>query len=332
MFFFKVQLMKKITEQHNRHKEEESRKSKEIAQLLKEQRRQKNAVQSLEAQVSAKDNILKRKTEEVIALRKSQRAKSEQRRRPPTYSQNTNFTSRSIRQSWEHLYHYILAAARNKQMITQLEKELDRLIAERETLSHELNNLDNELSSKSDELNESENLKTNIQYIQENIDHVQKAIMDFEDSKDTVKGDLSKIQSILDSFDSLADAKFILQKFSDSSILLSCNLAIAESQLQDHQSLLEEAQQESTVQQQILQHLLSQNSNVQISDMFESFKVMNTAHSEDHAEDSRSKNSSQKSLVSNATYDVPKEDRLLDCVELRGRSSRSPSPLGNFES
>lgn len=322
--------MKKITEQHNRHKEEESRKSKEIAQLLKEQRRQKNAVQSLEAQVSAKDNILKRKTEEVIALRKSQRAKSEQRRRPPSYSQNTNFTSRSIRQSWEHLYHYILAAARNKQMITQLEKELDRLIAERESLSHELNNLDSDPSSKSDELNESENLKTNIQYIQENIDHVQKAIMDFEDSKDTVKGDLSKIQSILDSFDSLADAKFILQKFSDSSILLSCNLAIAESQLQDNQSLLEEAQQESTVQQQILQHLLSQNSNVQISDMFESFKGMNTANSDDNVENN-SKTGSQKSLVSNATYDVPREDRLVDCVELRGRNSRSPSPLGNFE-
>ncbi|KAH8329029.1 hypothetical protein KR074_001873, partial [Drosophila pseudoananassae] len=317
----KVQLMKKITEQFNRHKVEDSRKSKEIAQLLKEQRRQKNAVQSLEAKVSAKDNILKRKTEEVIALRKSQRSRSEQRRIPPVRLPNTNFNSRSYRQSWENLYHYILAAARNRQMIMQLEIELERKIIERENLSCELNTLKSN-STRFDDLKEIDNIQANIDYIQEGIDHVQKAIIDFEDSKkeDSLRSDLNKIQSILDSIESMEEAKFILQKISSNSVTLMCSLSNSESQLQEHKSLLTVVQQDCNIQQQMLGHLLPYSKNEQISAMFESFKSMNVADS---------MHSSQKSLESNATYVIPQNDRLEDSnhVELRDKSSRSPSPL-----
>ncbi|XP_017004152.2 kinesin-like protein KIF21A [Drosophila takahashii] len=330
--FTKVKLMKKMSQQTSRHKEEDSRKSKEIAQLLKEQRRQKNAVLSLEAKVTAKEQILKRKTEEVIALRKSQRGKSGQRAPLHLTSKIATldgFTSRAARHRWENLYRTILHAARNRQLITQLEKELERLILEREDLSRELNIMENSSGAerRTDEFNEVDNLKTNISYIQENIEHVQQAIMEFEDSKDTMQSDVNKIQSLLDEVSTVAEAKFILQKFSDSSIVMSCNLAIAESHSQEQESLLKEAKQESSIQQQILQHFLTQNSNVHIADIFDSLnlKGSNLVNSVNPG--------SQKSLVSNATYDIPQDDKLSDSthVEMRRTTSRSPSPFGNAD-
>ncbi|KAH8410578.1 hypothetical protein KR009_005245, partial [Drosophila setifemur] len=327
--FAKVKLMKKISQQSSRHKEEDNRKSKEIAQLLKEQRRQKNTVLSLEAKMSAKEQILKRKTEEVIALRKSQRGKSGQRAVQRVFNIATldGSSSRFARQRWENLYRTILAASRSRQLITQLEKELERLILEREDLSRELKILEDNPPQKTDDFNEVDNLKTNIRYIQENIEHVQQAIMEFEDSKDTVQSDVNNIQSMLDSVTKLGEAKYILQKFADSSIVISSNLAIAESQVQEYESLLKESQQENAIQQQILQHFLSQNSNVHISDIFDSLNLKGSSLA-------NSVNpGSEKSLISNATYDIPQGDRLTDSthVEMRRKNSRSPSPIGNTD-
>ena len=63
--------MKKITEENNRHKEMENQKTREIALLRKEARKQVNMIRSLQAQGAAKDQVLKRKTEEVRGLKLS---------------------------------------------------------------------------------------------------------------------------------------------------------------------------------------------------------------------------------------------------------------------
>ncbi|XP_017026062.1 kinesin-like protein KIF21A isoform X2 [Drosophila kikkawai] len=327
--FAKVKLMKKMSAQTSRHKQEDSRKTKEIAQLLKEQRRQQNAFTSLEAKVNAKDQILKRKTEEVIALRKSQRGKPGQRALK-VFSKTAaldGLTSRSARHHWENLYRAISHEARNRQMIMQWERELNRLVTERDNFCHELRLLELSKGGADDDLNERENLKINISYLEQNIEHVQKAIMEVEDTKDTGPSETNKIQSLLDTITTLPEAVYILEKLADNSIAMTCNLAIAQSHLQEHQSLLNEAQQESSIQQQIIQHFLAQNSNVHISEIFDSLSLkssnlLNTANP-----------SSQKSLVSNATYDIPQDDKLSDSsnVELRRTSSRSPSPFGNTD-
>lgn len=66
--------MRKMTEENNRHKEAETRKVREISQLRKEARKQLNTIKSLQAQTAAKDQVLKRRTEQVTALRKGQRS------------------------------------------------------------------------------------------------------------------------------------------------------------------------------------------------------------------------------------------------------------------
>ncbi|SPP81664.1 kinesin-like protein KIF21A isoform X2 [Drosophila guanche] len=321
--FTKVKLMKSISEQSSRHKEEDSKKSKTISKLQDDQRRQKNALLSLKEKINAKDQMLKRKTEEVIALRKSQRGRLSQRGAFNLVSK-VGKSTRSTHQQWEKLYGFILHASRTRQLITQLEKELQRLILEREDLCRELKIMQNDqnVDKTSEDFNEQDSLKTNIRYLQETIEHVQQAIMEFEDSKDTSQSGIYKIQNFLDNIRTVEEAKYILQKLSDSAIILTCNLAIAETHLQETESLLQEAQQENSIQHQILQHFLSQNSNMHISDVFVSLNLKSNINTLSH--------SSQKSLISSGTYDVPKEDifgdsKHKDTTEI---SNRTPSPSG----
>jgi len=49
--------MRKMNEESNRHKEEEGKKTREIAQLRKEARKQLNTIKSLQAQGAAKDQV-----------------------------------------------------------------------------------------------------------------------------------------------------------------------------------------------------------------------------------------------------------------------------------
>ncbi|XP_017153923.1 kinesin-like protein KIF21A isoform X1 [Drosophila miranda] len=323
--FTKVKLMKSISEQSSRHKEEDTKKSKKISKLQEDQRRQKNALLSLKEQMNAKDQMIKRKTEEVIALRKSQRGRLSQKGASNLISKVGKFESlksRSTQQQWEKLYRFILHAARTRQLITQLENELQRLILEREDLCRELNIMQNcqNVDKKSEDFNEQDSLKTNIRYLQETIEHVQQAIMEFEDSKESAQSGIYKIQNFLDNIKTVEEAKYILQKLSDSAIILTCNLAITETHLQENESLLQEAKQENKIQQQILQHFLSQNSNVHMSDVFLSLNIKSNTNTLWH--------SSQKSLLSTGTYDIPKEDIFEDSThkDNPATSSRSPSP------
>ncbi|XP_032595563.1 kinesin-like protein KIF21A isoform X2 [Drosophila grimshawi] len=328
----KVKLMKKISEQTSRHKEENSRKTREIAQLRKEQRRQKNAVLSLQAKMNAKEQILKRKSEEVSALRKSQRSRNSG---PKTLrqSQSKIEQTRSLHHRWETLSRTILHAARNKQFITQLETELERHVKEREDLCRELELIQDpqHIEKGSEYSNEEDNLKTNIGYVQENIEHVQKAIMEFEDVKDPASTDAYKMQGILDNISTIDEAKYLLQKLTDNNIYMTCNSSMIESRLQEHEALLKEAQRESVTQQQLFQYCLLNNKNLKIADLFESMNLddkLNLSH--------LSRTFSQKSLNSNGTYDIPRGEALEytsfaedDVAKSRGSS---PNPTNETSS
>jgi len=62
-----------MKEEAAKHKDVELRRNREIAQLRKESRKRENTIRSLEAEKRVKDAVLKRKQEEVTALRKMQR-------------------------------------------------------------------------------------------------------------------------------------------------------------------------------------------------------------------------------------------------------------------
>jgi kinesin family protein 4/21/27 len=72
-FYFQVKLLNKMKEEAAKHKDVELRTNREIAQLRKESRKRENTIRSLEAEKRVKEAVLKRKQEEVTALRKMQR-------------------------------------------------------------------------------------------------------------------------------------------------------------------------------------------------------------------------------------------------------------------
>ncbi|ALC38295.1 Klp31E [Drosophila busckii] len=322
----KVKLMKKISEQSNRHKEENTKKAREIAQLRKEQRRQKCTVMSLQAKMNAKEQILKRKSEEVSALRKSQRSGFLSQR----FTRSLPSKTVSSQYKWESLSRSIIHSARNKQLLVQLESELERLVKEREQLSHELKEIHGPLSAdKASEFqSEEDNVKTNLGYIQENIQHVQKAIMEFEDGKEPTNSNPYKIQGILESTNTIEEAKFLLQKLADNAVFMTCNSSMLESRFQEQEALLKEAQHESGIQQQLLQYFLSNNTNVQISDLFDSLNI-----NDQFNVNNLTRSCSQKSLISNGTYDIPQEDLPeFSGLDHQLLQHRSVSPSTNMES
>ncbi|XP_055382078.1 kinesin-like protein KIF21A isoform X2 [Condylostylus longicornis] len=294
----KTRLIRKMNEETNRHKEEETRKSREIAQLRKESRKQQNTMKSLQAQVAAKDQILKRKTEQVTALQRRQKGGLSMKAsgRVPPKSESKIFNPRQARLKWENLQRTINRTARSKEVLVQLERELERLINERESLSHELANIrSRQRVHKSAELaNEEDTLKANLNYVQENISHVQQSIMDCGEGKET-ENDVQTLQTIIGNIRSVDEAKFILERLTEIAIGQTCDTALTQSKLLEKEALLKEVQAESGIQHQLLQHFLIQNPTVQITDLFDTLNIKNDF------------GGSNNTLNSNSTYDIPSD-------------------------
>ncbi|XP_035244711.1 kinesin-like protein KIF21B isoform X2 [Anguilla anguilla] len=73
----KVALMKQMKEEQQRRRMVEAKRNREIAQLKKEQRRQEYQIRSLESQKRQQELVLRRRTQEVTALRRMARPMSE---------------------------------------------------------------------------------------------------------------------------------------------------------------------------------------------------------------------------------------------------------------
>uniref|UniRef100_A0A182MUL0 Kinesin motor domain-containing protein n=1 Tax=Anopheles culicifacies TaxID=139723 RepID=A0A182MUL0_9DIPT len=261
----KTRLMKKIQEESNRHKEMESRKTREIAQLRKETRKHKNMIKSLQAQGAAKDQVLKRKTEEVFNLRKSQRGVMSLKaagRVPATASINSMLQgTKRFKTRWEELQRTIMRAARSRQAILELEMELERVMQERDMLCRDLTNLrqrrkDNAESTLHDLVSEEDTLIANMNYLHDTIDELQKSIIQIEDGKD-LSAEHAMLQSLMDNIATVEEAKFMLQRVCSVTIGHVCEAGVAQSKLRERDALLTELQRDTSVQEQLLQYILT---------------------------------------------------------------------------
>ncbi|XP_055632289.1 kinesin-like protein KIF21B isoform X3 [Toxorhynchites rutilus septentrionalis] len=265
----KIRLMKKIQEENNRHKEMESRKTREIAQLRKESRKQVNMIKSLQAQGAAKDQVLKRKTEEVSNLRKTQRGMMSMKaagRFPPKKSVSA-LNTKNLKTKWEALQRTITRAARSRQAVLELERELERLLQERDGLSRDLANVRSRqaLGDAAELISEEDTIMANMNYIQENITQIQHSIMELEEGKESATEQL-QLQNILENVRTVEEAKFILEKLCGTSIAQVCETALTQTRLKEREALLNEVQQDSSMQQQLLQHILARTPAATLSD------------------------------------------------------------------
>lgn len=231
-----------MNEQISRHKEADSRKAREIAQLRKEQRKQSNAIKSLQTQSAAKDQVLKRRIEEMAALKRDRRSNLSTKAagRLPPKKAPVIFNPKQARTKWETLQRTINRAARTKQTIIELEGELERLVSEREALIKDLNVVKRREKAEgesSDLASEEDTIRTSLRFVQENITQVQHSIVEIEDGKQSTS-DSQNIQNLLENVRSFDEAKFLLEKLTNTSILQTCETALTQNRLIDNEALL----------------------------------------------------------------------------------------------
>uniref|UniRef100_A0A674B0N8 Kinesin family member 21B n=1 Tax=Salmo trutta TaxID=8032 RepID=A0A674B0N8_SALTR len=162
----KVALMKQMKEEQLRRRMLEAKRNREIAQLKKEQRRQEYQIRSLESQKRQQELVLRRKSQEVTALRRlakpmsgrmarrlqpldsgaelsasttssepeSNRSRTRLQQRKGVLVGSSSF-SKAARQKWQTLERRILDIVMQRMTITNVEADMDRLIKKREELS-----------------------------------------------------------------------------------------------------------------------------------------------------------------------------------------------------
>uniref|UniRef100_A0A4W5Q3Q4 Kinesin family member 21A n=1 Tax=Hucho hucho TaxID=62062 RepID=A0A4W5Q3Q4_9TELE len=164
----KVRLMKQMKEQQEKNRMTESRRNREIASLKKDQRKQEHQLKLLEAQKRQQELILRRKTEEVTALRRQARPMSgkvtsrkvslpealqDSSHRPPSgrlqssgstasngtrsyYRRSTGiYSTRVAKVKWQSLERRISDVIMQRMTISNMEADMNRLLKQREELT-----------------------------------------------------------------------------------------------------------------------------------------------------------------------------------------------------
>ncbi|KAM9754564.1 kinesin-like protein KIF21A isoform 3-T3 [Menidia menidia] len=290
----KVRLMKQMKEQQEKNRMNESRRNREIASLKKDQRKQEHQLKLLEAQKRQQELILRRKTEEVTALRRQARPTSgkvirkvnlpdpvhDSPHRPSTgrmYSSSntaTNgtrrtagvYSTRIARNKWQTLERRITDVIMQRMTISNMEADMNRLLKQREELTKRKEKVIRKRERLSREGPEAEKalppvneevdaLTANIDYINDSIADCQANIMQMEETKD--EGDTVDVSAVIGSC-TLAEARFLLDHFMSMAINKGLQAAQRESQVKVMEGRLKQTEITSATQNQLLFHMLKE--------------------------------------------------------------------------
>lgn len=252
----KVELLRKMRLESQRHKDSELRRNREIAQLRKESRKNANMIRTLEADKRMKEVVLRRKQEEVTALRKRDRGLSEKvAGRTPA-----KLGSKSLKSRWQTLERTITKHTLVKQAAAETEREMERLLAEREQLGRDLEQLEknravfaaaNEDTSYFDE--DIDNVKSKISYVQDSIAECQRDMVEVGDCD--IEGEPG-VEALISSIKSVDEAQYLMQKMLGFIVDQSCSAAQKQLEFRDMESRLNQVTQQSDVQHQLLEHVM----------------------------------------------------------------------------
>ncbi|XP_046388282.1 kinesin-like protein KIF21A isoform X3 [Ischnura elegans] len=273
----KVKLVNKMKEELTRHKESDLRRAKEIAQLRKETRRNENKIRSLEADKRAKEAVLKRRNEEVSALRKQRAARGAtgvlsaraagHLRVKNVASTAKSFSPKAAKQKWQAMEKSISQIALGKQAVSALEMEMERLLQRRDHLGHSLEHAlrkhnqavmshNTEESVLADLEEQIEGLRANIDYVQESIKECQTNIMQMEVAKEEAAP--ADVTTFVSSLQDLDEARYIIEKLFNMTVNQTCAVSQKESNIKEMEAQLTQEKKTSAVQNELLQHVLTQ--------------------------------------------------------------------------
>ncbi|XP_063982533.1 kinesin-like protein KIF21A isoform X1 [Diachasmimorpha longicaudata] len=253
----KVKLLNKMREEAQRHKENELRRNREIAQLRKESRKNANMIRTLEADKRMKEVVLRRKQEEVTALRKRDRGLS-QKVAGRTVVKKVN--QKTLKQMWQTFERTITKQALAKQAAAETEREMERLLMEREELGRDLERLQKHrivaATTRGDTADVDEdidNVKSKISYLQDSIAECQRDMVEMGDGETEAE---PGVEALIAAVKSVDEAQYLLQRMLNFTVEQSCSAAQKQLEVRDMESRLNQVAQESDVQHQLLEHVL----------------------------------------------------------------------------
>ncbi|KAK3760377.1 hypothetical protein RRG08_029408 [Elysia crispata] len=291
----KVRLMKQVKEEMDKNKQGEARRSRELAQLRKEQLRRDNVIKALERQTVQKDAVLKRKQEEVEALRKRQTAKPMSAKaagrvgkydRPVTIPiapvssgglrrrRKSEFSPKIAKQKWDTIEKNISSQVTKKQTITMLERDMNVWLKQREKCTKELQKYERkekEAMTSSQPLEVIQqlhatvaDLSQKVEHAQENINECQSNIMQVEESKEDGEGEDSvEITSMVETM-TLEEARYMIRKLCSATLDKGLAVASKDSEVKELQGLLNQTQLNNVLQQELLRHMMDGQVGVEV--------------------------------------------------------------------
>lgn len=130
----KVRLINKMKEETQKHKEAELKRLREIAQLRKESRKNANVIKTMQNERKIKDQVLKRKQEEVSVLRKNQRGRLSVKASGRLGLPIRGFSEKTAKQKWVKVEKAINNITMSKRGLVEQEVRMEHFLEKREVL------------------------------------------------------------------------------------------------------------------------------------------------------------------------------------------------------
>ncbi|XP_039988335.1 kinesin-like protein KIF21A isoform X3 [Xiphias gladius] len=294
----KVRLMKQMKEQQEKNRMNESRRNREIATLKKDQRKQEHQLKLLEAQKRQQELILRRKTEEVTALRRQVRPTSgkvirkvslpepaqDSAHRPPSgrmYSSGNVapngtrssyrrtvgvYSTRVARNKWQSLERRICDVIMQRMTISNMEADMNRLLKQREELTKRKEKVIRKRERLVREGPEAEKavppLNEEVDALTANIDYINDSIAECQANimqmEETKEEGDTVDVSAVIGSCTLAEARFLLDHFMSMAINKGLQAAQKESQVKVMEGRLKQTEITSATQNQLLFHMLKE--------------------------------------------------------------------------
>ncbi|RXM36611.1 Kinesin-like protein KIF21A, partial [Acipenser ruthenus] len=252
----KVRLMKQMREEQEKNRVVESRRNREIATLKKDQRKQEHQLRLLEAQKRQQELILRRKTEEVTALRRQARPVSGKVNRKLSLPEPVQDpASNTMRVPAGRMQASGLTAPSNgtrQGKREELTKRREKISKKRDKITTEGVDADRAVLSLNEEM---ESLTANIDYINDSISDCQANIMQMEEAKE--EGDTVDVTAVISSC-TLTEARYLLDHFLSMAINKGLQAAQKESQIKVMEGRLKQTEINSATQNQLLFHMLKE--------------------------------------------------------------------------
>ncbi|XP_051802237.1 kinesin-like protein KIF21A [Acanthochromis polyacanthus] len=296
----KVSLMRQMKEQQERNRASECRRNREIASLKKDQRRAEHQVRQLEAQKRQQELILRRKNEEVTALRRQVRPVSgkvsrkvpeppqEPSHRPipgrlqssaasPSNGARSSpvrmgsiYLSRTARAKWQSLERRVSDIIMQRMTISNMETDMNRLLKQREELTRRRERVSRKREKTAVDGADADrslaSLNEELESLSANIDYINDSIADCQANimqmeEAKEEGDTVDVTAVISSCN-LSEARFLLDHFMTMAINKGLQAAQKDSQLKVMEGRLKQTEINSATQNQLLFHMLKEKAEI----------------------------------------------------------------------